>query len=98
MAAIGANQVTVLYDSGFSPRWTIYKIRTFNTADTLDVSTRFSGTVESATFLTGQSTVVGTVAGTTAAVLTLTLAGTTAASGILLVRGQGSTGVIAGDL
>ena len=91
MAAIASDRVTVVFDEGSAQRWVGYKIVNFGTADTLDVSTRFAGTVEVAAFLVAQSTTVGTVTSTTAAVLTLTLAGTTAASGYLLARGQRSS-------
>ena len=97
MPAIASDRVTVLYDRGFSPRWTVYLVRNFGTADTLDISNRYAGTVEVATFLTGASTTVGTVTSTTAANLTLTLAGSTAVTGVLTVRGQSSTGVIVSD-
>ena len=92
MAQIGSSKVTVLWDEGAAPRWTLYKVRGFNTADTLDVSDRFSGSVEVASFLTSPSTAVGTVTSSTAGVLTLTLAGSTQATAFLTVRGQGSTG------
>ena len=94
MAAIGSDRVTVLWDEGAGQRWTVYKVRNINTADTLDVSNRFAGTVEVATFLSGASTTVGTVTSTTAGVLTLTLAGSTTATIYLTARGESSTGVI----
>lgn len=96
MAALSADKVTVVWDEGASPRWTIYKVRNFNGGDTLDVSNRFAASVELATLVTGQTTTVYTVTSSTAAVLTLgsTAAGqSTGATGYLSVRGQSSTGI-----
>lgn len=97
MAAIGSDKVTIIWVEGNADRWLLARIRNFGTADTWDVSTYFAGTVEVGTFITGQTIVVGTVASTTAAVLTLTAAGTTAATGFFTLRGQASTGYTAGS-
>lgn len=91
MAALGTGQWSVLHDEGSAPRWTLFRVVNFNTGDTLDVSSRFAGTVEVATLVSSQSTTPGTVTSTTAAVLTLTQATSTSASALLLVRGQAST-------
>ena len=90
----------MLYDRGFSPRWTVYLVRNWNGGDTLDVSNRYAATVELASVVTGQTTTVYSVTSTTAAVLTLgsTASGqSTGATGILTVRGQSSTGVVVSD-
>lgn len=97
MAAISNDRVTVIWVEGNSDRFAVFRIRNFGTADTWDASSYFAGTVEVGTFVTGQSTSVGTTTSTTAAVVTLTLAGTTAASGFLTLRGQASTGYLAGS-
>jgi hypothetical protein len=93
MAAIGTNQVTVLYDDGSASRWTMYQLRNVTTADTLDVSNRFA-IVEVATFITGQATGIGVITSTTAGIVTLTATGLAAGTVFLTVRGQASTGII----
>lgn len=95
MPAIATDQVTVLYDTGFSNRWTLYLLRDITDGDTFDVSNRFSR-VELGTFITGQSTVVGSVTWSSSTPNQLTLSSTNMleASGVLSLRGQSSTGVI----
>lgn len=97
MAALSNDRVTVIWVEGNADRWGVFRVRNFNTGDTFDAAAYFAGSPETFTFLTGASTTVGTVTTTTAAVLTLTLAGSTAVSGFLLVRGQASTGYLAGS-
>ncbi len=97
MAAISNDRVTVLWVEGNADRWLVARIRNVNTADTWDASTYFAGTVEAGTFITGQHTTVGTISSSSAAVVTLTAAGTTAATIFLTLRGQASTGYLAGS-
>ena len=68
-----------------------------SSADTWDASTYFAGTLEVGTWLTGQSTAIGVIVSSTATVVSFVLAGTTAASGFFLLRGQSSTGYLAGS-
>lgn len=97
MAALSNDRVTAIWVEGNADRWGIFRVRNFNTADTWDASTYFAGSVEVGTFLTGQSTAIGTITSSTAAVVTFTLAGSTAATAFLTLRGQASTGYLAGS-
>lgn len=94
MAALSQDKVKLIWIEGNGPRWGVFRIGPFNTADTWDYSTYFSGIAETFTFLTGQSTAVGTVTSTAAGVATLTLVGATAAIGFFTFRGQASTGYL----
>ena len=95
MAQISADKVVVLYDRDFAPRHTVYALRNFNSGDYLDVSSRFA-IVDVGMFIVTGSTVVTAIAQTTSVStgLTLTLAGSTAVSGILVLRGPASTGIV----
>ena len=95
MAALSNDRVKLVWVEGNGPRWGVFRIGPFNTADTWDASTYFAGSLETFTLLTGASTAVGTVTSTTAAVLTLTLAGSTQVTAFLTLRGQASTGYLA---
>lgn len=97
MAALSNDRVTAVWVEGNADRWGVFRVRNVNTGDTWDASTYFAGTVEAGSFVTGQHTTVGTVTSTTAAVVTLTAAGTTAATVFLTLRGQASTGYLAGS-
>ena len=94
MAALSADRVKLLWIEGNGSRYGVFRIGPFGTADTLDLSTYFAGTIEVGTFITGTSTSIGTVSSTTATVATFTLAGTTAAIGFFTFRGQASTGYL----
>lgn len=95
MAQISADKVTVVYDEGFSPRQTLYKLRNFNSGDYLDISNRFA-ILDVGTFIVNGSTAVTVVAQTSAVStgVVLTLAGSSGVSGLFLVRGPSSTGIV----
>ena len=95
MAALSQDKVKICWIEGNGPRWGVFRIGPFNTADTWDYSTYFSGTVETFTGLTGASTALVVVTSTAAGTATLTLAGTTASIGFFTFRGQASTGYLA---
>ena len=104
MAALSNDKVTVIWVEGNADRSGFFRVRNFNAAatssaaDTWDASTYFAGSVEVGTFITGVSTAIGVIVSTTAAVLSFVLTGgTTGASGFLVVRGQASTGYLAGS-
>lgn len=103
MAAISNDKVTVVWVEGNADRWGIFRVRNFSAgassvADTWDASNYFAGSVEVAAFVTGVSTTVGTIVGTSSgSVIFVLAAGTTNASAFLVARGQASTGYLAGS-
>lgn len=91
MAVLSSDKVKLIWLEGNAPRYGVFRIGPMNTADTWDSATYFAGTIEVATFITGSSTTIGTVASSSLGVLTFTLAGSTGVSAFLTVRGTGST-------
>ena len=103
MAAISNEKVTAIWVEGNADRWGVFRIRNFgvaitsSAADTWDASNYFA-TVETGTFLVGLATGLGSVVTSTAAVVSLfSSAASTAVSGFLTLRGQASTGYLAGS-
>jgi hypothetical protein len=103
VAAISNDKVSVLWIEGNADRWGVFRIRNFSVtvtssaADTWDASNYFA-TVETGTFLVGVTTGLGSVVASTSAVVSLfSTAASTAVSAFVLLRGQASTGYLAGS-
>src|SRR4051812_5145091 len=103
MAAISNDKVTVLWVEGNADRWGIFRVRnisvaiTSSAADTWDASNYFA-TVETGTFVTGVTTGLGSVVSTSSAVISLfSTTASTGVSAFLTLRGQASTGYLAGS-